>query len=568
MSTAAAGQDILSILKMFTSPRMGPFESTNAPAPQPPPESVANAAPGAFTSGNEQQSALPTPDAGPPQPVARRVVPDGGDPNAPAPGATPAALKLPAPGTGAPGPGLATQPPPGPGTGTMPDFVSNNVVWQAWEAQRRRLYEEAQERQKIDLSASGFGDIARAFGGTVTGGVGGAGGGGITSPGSSAATGQSSLSLEQFALFKKAQDDAVAERADLQRIDRIVADPRMKGVTKDALLTLRANDKDKFAGLIKDYFNGETVTHTDSDGNVWSRPKFGEGTPQKIIDDPSKAQANLLDRIVKGQEVINPALQSDDVLKQIARATNQPHPDDPRTLAMLRSMAPKELQDMVKTTATAAAGVSQPREWEGKEIEEKRQARTKINESVSALPRLEYLVSKIDDGMRTGSWTADRWNDVNRNLGAFIGVEQGTKNADDYNAAVQQEVQKVIKQYGSNASNSDRIAAEASLGAGTSPETARTQLGYVAKSKIWEVTKHNADIQSRLDRGIMTDQNGRSLEAQKADYPKPTESVLHTMNIDPEAVTALKSSPTPAVKAAFRDRYGDTIAEWILGEAK
>lgn len=573
MSQEAVSQDLLSILKMFTSPRMGPFENTNAPAPQPPPESIANAAPPPnFNSGNEQQSALPFsgPQGGPPQPVSRRVVPDGDAANQPAPGAQESKLTLPPPGSGAPAPGLAGQPPVAAGAGTMPDFVSSNPVWQAWEAQRRRLYQEAVERQRLELSASGFGDIARAFGANVSGGVGGAGGGGITSPGSSAATGSGALTMEQFAAFKKAQDDAAAEKQDMERIDRIVNDPQMKGrVSKDVLLTLRANHKEAFTALLKDYFSPDSDTKVLEDGTIVSRPKGApSGTPYTpVTEDPMKKALKTVELAKGSQELIDPALASDTNLRAIAKLLNMP--DDPASLDTLRRTSLKELQERVTKVQTAAAtGSGGPRGWVTKEIESRAEQRGVIRKSVDQLPKLEYLVGKIDDGMRTGSWIGDTINRFNREIGTFIGVERGTRNADEYNAAVQEQVQQVIKQYGSNASDRDREAATASFGGGLGPESAREQLAFVAKAKVWQVAAHNADIQDRLDRAGLTQSEKEQLEAQKVAYPKPTEQNLRTMNIDPAAVAALKSSPTPAVKAEFRERYGDTMAEWVLGEVQ
>jgi hypothetical protein len=403
------------------------------------------------------------------------------------------------------------------------------------------------------------------LGGQVSGG-----GGAAPIPGSSTATGSSALSLDEFSRFKGAADAAIENAEDLRRIDRIVSDPKMKGrVSKDVLLTLRANDKGAFTGLVKDYFSADSDTKVLEDGTIVSRPKGApSSTPYEAVnEDAMKKALKTVELQKNAQELIDPRLQSDDTLREAARILNVP--DTPASLDQLRRTSPKELQERITKVQTAAAtGSGGPRGWVNKEIEAKAEARGKIRSSVDQLPKLEYLVGKIDDGMRTGSLVGDTINRFNREVGTFIGVERGTKSADEYNAAVQEQVQQVIKQYGSNASDRDREAATASFGGGLGPASAREQLAFVAKAKVWQVFNHNADIQDRVDNAGLTAGEREQAAAQKASYPKPTEQNLHTMNIAPVDVAALKASPTPAVRAVFREKYGDVMAEWVLGEAQ
>jgi hypothetical protein len=358
MSTAAAGQDILQILRMFTSPRMGPFDNTNAPSPAPPePNSDAARAisdPARYGGGDQAAAIAVDPEAGkrppapaappptaPPVPVGRRVLPDPGSTGSV--GGSPPAAALGAP-AGAPA-GSA-------------DWLAGNPVAQQWFRQVQEAKAEAARQQSFDLIGSGISDLA---GGKYTAGGGGGG------AGASPTNIRGDLSVEQLQKFYDADVSAKNLKEDTARIDRIVADPRMKGVSKDALLTLRANNAPAYAKLIADYFSGETDTKTLEDGTIVSRPKNGPADAPyvPVIGDPAKAAKSAADLAKTKadteklkQELFDPATaNTDEVLRQQAIAMGR-NPDDASFIAYLRSVPLPKRQEMLEKnlTAQAAAG--------------------------------------------------------------------------------------------------------------------------------------------------------------------------------------------------------------------
>ena len=155
-------------------------------------------------------------------------------------------------------------------------------------------------------------------------------------------------------------------------------------------------------------------------------------------------------------------------------------------------------------------------------------------------------------------------------IGYFIGLPKGAQSSQEYAAAVQNSVRTVLKTYGSNATEGDRQAAERSFGAGLNPAAARTQLALVAKSKIWEVEAHNADIDDRANNAGMTEANRQAILAQKVTYPPADEELLKIMNIPRGQVDVLRQfAGTPQEAEARREfdrANGKNLSKWILGK--
>lgn len=578
MSQEAVGQDLLSILRMFTSPTMGPFSNTNATPPMPPDPSMAGQA------NEEPPPGRPGMPPGFPQPVSRRVVADAA--NVPAAGAQATA------GTSPRGPAPATpsQAQPAPvADPEHPEWLASQPDYQAFVAQQARLRKEALEQQRMDLLVGGLGRIAGSAVGDE--GMANSAVGGIDTT----KLPSNALPLDKFTSFKQRADDAAALVEDNKRIDTMLQDPQMKGrISKEVLLSLRANNKAAFTDIVKDYFSAESETKVLEDGTIVSRRKNSPPGTQftPVNTDQAKAAAVDAARRKTEQEIsssktseektrqeieqgkIDPAFKNDESLRVIARQL-QMDPNDPAVIATIRTMSATQLQDAFKTVSTAAAGRNDPRKWESTEIENAQAGRGKLNSSISQIPTFENLTKILDKGKpRMGSWSADVMNAYYRNINTVLGspLDEKTLGAGQFQAQVANLVRNVVKDYGSNASNADRMAASQEFGADTPPEVARAQLALVLKAKIWDVQKHNADIQDRIDNTDMSSGNKSALNAQKVSMPKVDDRILTSMNIMPGEVAALKAAvgtPEEAeMREAFQERHGRMVGEWALGELK
>src|SRR6188472_338990 len=183
MSMEALSGDIFSILRKFTSPRMGQFDNTNAPRPMPPKAEVkantdaarAMSVPTRYgaTGADAGTGLVPQPPGPggpmpPPQPVARRVVPPGAKPPAataePDPATTgavqpPPRQPPPAPTDGSAAAALVNAPdtPAAPaGGGGEFDFIYNNPIYKFQRLQQQRAYEENERSQRMDNLVSGL----------------------------------------------------------------------------------------------------------------------------------------------------------------------------------------------------------------------------------------------------------------------------------------------------------------------------------------------------------------------------------------------------------------------------
>jgi hypothetical protein len=294
----------------------------------------------------------------------------------------------------------------------------------------------------------------------------------------------------------------------------------------------------------------------------------------KTEQDTSKSKTDemkVVQDIMQGR--IDPSLQSPETLKVIAKQLAM-DPNDPKVLKTLAGMSPTQLQETFKTTTTAAAGRNDPREWEGTEIKEKQAGRTKLNNSLGQIPTYENLQTLLAKQPRQGSASADFINSYYRNINTILGspLDEKTLAADQFNAQVSSLVRNAIKDYGANPSNSDRIAAGQEFGANVPPEVAKAQLGLVLKAKVWDVARHNADIQDRIDNTDMSSGNKAALKAQMVKMPAVSDQTLRAMNIPPGEVAVLKSTigtPDEAeARATFEQRHGRMLGDWALGELK
>jgi hypothetical protein len=160
---------------------------------------------------------------------------------------------------------------------TQPDYI-------AYLAQLRKRQAEAAQEQALANVFGGLGEFAAARSG--------GGGGGSQSKQVEVPTGD--LTIGQFGDFAKRKAGLEAEAGELARIDRIVADPRMKGISKDQLLSMRANNKDAYAKFLQDWVSGETETHFDPvTHDILSRPKYGPADRpyERIANVPGREQA-------------------------------------------------------------------------------------------------------------------------------------------------------------------------------------------------------------------------------------------------------------------------------------
>jgi hypothetical protein len=233
MSVDAAGQDILSILRMFTSPRMGPFDNTNAPSPAPPePNSDAARAisdPARYGGGDQAAAVAVDPQAGkrppapaappppaPPVPVGRRVLPDVAATGSV--GGSPPTASAAAPAGSA-------------------DWLSGNPVAQQWFRQVQEAKAEAARQQSFDLIGGGIADLS---GGKYA--AGGPGGGGVSPSGI-----RGDLSVEQLQKFYDADVGAKARLRLNQTVDQILKEN--PGMSRAAVEAMVETDPKKFGEL-------------------------------------------------------------------------------------------------------------------------------------------------------------------------------------------------------------------------------------------------------------------------------------------------------------------------------
>ena len=190
MSMEALSGDIFSILRKFSSPRMGQYDNTNAPRPMPPKAEVKANTDAARAVSDPTRYGATGADAGtglvpqgpgssqPPQPVARRVVP-AGQPPVPVqadPVAT-GAVQPPPPGDGSRATALVNAPDDPAATGAAPavpgemDFILNSPIYKFQRMQQQRAYEENERQQRTENVVSGLGKILGAATGAGGGGI-------------------------------------------------------------------------------------------------------------------------------------------------------------------------------------------------------------------------------------------------------------------------------------------------------------------------------------------------------------------------------------------------------------
>jgi len=147
---------------------------------------------------------------------------------------------------------------------TQPDYI-------AYLAQLRKRQAEAAQEQALANIFGGISEFAEAR----------SGGGGGASHSKVVERPSGDLTLGQFGEFQKRKEGIIATAEDNKRIDSIVADPRVGGrISKEALLTLRANNPPAYAKLVADFFDPQTDTKILEDGTFVSRAKNAPaGTP-------------------------------------------------------------------------------------------------------------------------------------------------------------------------------------------------------------------------------------------------------------------------------------------------
>jgi hypothetical protein len=562
MSMESVSGDIFSILRKFATPTMGgTYTNSNAPRPMPPKakaEANTDAAramsdPTRYgaTGSDAGAGLVPQPPTGaaPPQPVATRVIP--GRP--PAPAARPSTLPVqpdvdttgavPAPTDGSRATALVNAPdgqvPAGGGGGEF-DFITQSPLYRFMQIEAQKKKAEADRQRSMDNIFFGLSKAVGGFTGTpVETGQAGARGG---SP-----SGDPTLTFENLKDLQSQKLAAENMAAMRQVADQIVKEnPGMSRAAIEAQLLAKS---DEFGKL----------------GYELASPK-AKADLKKTIVDTLKVQVDTEKGV---QELVDPSILSDEQLIQIGRMTNQPNPTSPETIQTLRSMGPQGLAKMVADVAGQAAGVAQPRVWEGDEIKTRQAEREKLGTSLSQIPQLSYLRDLLDD-KRGGSVSADTVQKIKREIGYLVGIDPSTMSTEQYEAAIQPAVQKVLKTYGSNASTPDLMAAQKSFGEGLNPETAKRQLGLLAKTKIWDVIAHNEEVERMASH--MTEGNAAGLRAQRRALPPPDENTLRLTGIAPDEVEALRThANTPLgaeLRKEFQKEHGKHMVEWVLGEVK
>ena len=343
MSVDAAGQDLFSILRMFSSKRMGPFENVNAPSPMPPPMQIGGAeADQSQLGGPRPPVAAPPPPPPPP--------PDAGAADQPAPGAVESIFAGSTAGRPAPEPvsRRVVAPPdaaPAARDAAQPEWMTNNPVWQAWNAQKQKELAEYKREKALDDIIGGIGGMAGALSGDKTLRESG------TSLGGTREKPNKYLSLQEIAAFHKSHEEGLKEAEkkrldalDNARMDEILRDPKMKGVTKEALQSLKHNDEKAYAALLKDYYSQESVTHTDENGNWISVPKHGQADPTVLWTDPVKAAQKQVE-LEKGKRDLPGGGSSQEELRETARQLGK-DPDDPNVMTWLSGMTPNARQSL------------------------------------------------------------------------------------------------------------------------------------------------------------------------------------------------------------------------------
>lgn len=344
MAYQDVGNDLLSILRMFTSPTMGPFSNTNVTPPFPPGSEEAKKA------GQGDEDPLIPPPSTPmayasgrtPSPVARRVI----QPPKPIP-AGPALRKPVLPSTPAP---VAPAAPPAATDPTVPDFVASSPAYQAWAAQVAKERADAIEQQRLQLGLGGLAGAINAL-------QGGSGSGGAAV--AQAPLPSRNLSLDQFKAF---QNEATALENRREALKRIPAIAAHLGVNEQDLLAMYNEDQKKFAETISEAM--KTKTLEDSEGNVRERSLIGgPGGWKIVITDPvksAKARADVNktlaetnktiteDEVKKLELLDEAALKAPENLARLEKVTGIP-------AATLATYDAKSIVEAAKQVAVSAA---------------------------------------------------------------------------------------------------------------------------------------------------------------------------------------------------------------------